>query len=449
MSRPGYRSLPAAAFLRAFLHLANVQRTTICLGEGGGDDASAAWSMAVAASELRDHKFGFLSSVEDVVSLDNRPSEEETLLILCRDFQWGKRYPKWAFQNNVVWLVQQEEEDLHLASGVEGEIGWEEHLRLDSRFFTYSYSKKNGSIHLKERYRVKRGAIVTKDFGHWEPDTRSLNVTEPSLWERRTDLGGVELVDTVLEWKPFVILDAGGNFSLTSGAMVEFMWALQASLNFTVGRYSPPDGQWGFLKEVNETHKMMTGLVGELHQGKADLSTAGLYVLKERQEYADMLGVITDFSTIIIPSRLSASGSQINAMAYVNIFSQNTWIVLFTSCTSVSLFFLTFGLVFYGHLHSSPLALNERYCKGCRGNVAQQFLNEGIRVAFLTLLQRGVDISVAFLSTRIAFLTANLVAFIMFAYYNGDLTAKMTHKPPTVNLRSFQVLPSIKRLLWA
>ncbi len=74
--------------------------------------------------------------------------------------------------------------------------------------------------------------------------------------------------------------------------MVDFLSVLQSSLNFTVRRYSPDDGEWGLLKEpaanANATGgagegPYMSGLVGELNRGLADLCTAGLYVSRERQ----------------------------------------------------------------------------------------------------------------------------------------------------------------------
>ena len=76
--------------------------------------------------------------------------------------------------------------------------------------------------------------------------------------------------------------------------MVDFLSVLQSSLNFTVRRYSPEDGEWGLLKEppaanANATgggegeEPYMSGLVGELNRGLADLCTAGLYVSRERQ----------------------------------------------------------------------------------------------------------------------------------------------------------------------
>ncbi len=43
------------------------------------------------------------------------------------------------------------------------------------------------------------------------------------------------------------------------------------------------------------------------------------------QEFADMLGVATDDATVILPKDSGPSSSQINAMAYVEIFSSDTW----------------------------------------------------------------------------------------------------------------------------
>ncbi len=439
--------LISVAFLQGFLSSINVQRTLVCLDGGGGGsetDASLSWLVSSTADAEWRHQLGFLPA-EEAVAERNRPSADETVMVFCRElFAWrGRSYPGWAFQRNFAWLVADGE-------GLDSDAEWSNQLRLDSRFFTYQYSADQSNddrvvVNIREMYRVKRSPIITQDYGHWNHASGAMEVAEPALWERRTDLAGVELADTVLAWKPFMILDdPGGDFGMADGVMVEFLRSLQAVLNFTVRRYSPADGQWGFLEEVdNGTRKYMTGLVGELFRGEADLCTAGLYILKERQEYTDMLGVITDFSTLVLPRSLSNTGSQINMMAYLSIFSKGTWLCLLVSSVSVSLFFLLSGVVFFFHL-SKQWPREKMKMKGLdeswwRKKVAFAFMSEGVEVAFLTLVQRGVDISVNLLSTRVAFLTANMVAFIMFAYYDADLTAKMTHRSPTVNLRSFQV----------
>ncbi len=227
---------------------------------------------------------------------------------------------------------------------------------------------------------------------------------------------------------------------------MEALWKwFQVSLNFTVRRYSPADEQWGFL---NKTNMRMTGLVGELHRGRADLCTAGLYLLKERQEYADMFGVVTDFSTVVLPRSLSDSGSQINLMAYLSIFSKGTWLLFLVSSVSIALVLLFSGMV---------LHLSKKWPEGMRQHNGFgdkwwskipffTFVSEGVQVALLTVLQRGVNMSLDVLSTRLAFLTASMMAIIIFAYYNADLTAKMTHRAPVVKLRNFQVTRTFREL---
>ncbi len=57
----------------------------------------------------------------------------------------------------------------------------------------------------------------------------------------------------------------------------------------------------------------------------------------------------------------------------------------------------------------------------------------------MSLIQKGVTVSLDPLAVRITFLSVSMVAFVMYSYYCSDLTAKMTHRPPPVQIRSFQV----------
>ena len=56
----------------------------------------------------------------------------------------------------------------------------------------------------------------------------------------------------------------------------------------------------------------------------------------------------------------------------------------------------------------------------------------------MLLIQKGVDVPHGTLASKTLFLTASLVAFILFTYYVGDLTAIMTSRPPPLQLRGFK-----------
>ncbi len=86
------------------------------------------------------------------------------------------------------------------------------------------------------------------------------------------------------------------------GAFADLLSVLADSLNFTVSWRSPADGQWGVLAG-NGTHEWMKGLSGDLQFGRADLCTAGQYMSLERQAHTDMVALLTDYSTLVVPRK--------------------------------------------------------------------------------------------------------------------------------------------------
>ncbi len=61
---------------------------------------------------------------------------------------------------------------------------------------------------------------------------------------------------------------------------------------------------------------------------------------------------------------------------------------------------------------------------------------------YLTLIQKGVSISLSSLSSRVNFVSVSAVAYIFFTYYCGDLTAKMTYKGTPNRMKSLEVNPT-------
>ncbi len=185
-------------------------------------------------------QFGFLPA-EEATSELNRPSEDETMLVICGRLHRGweeEDYPEWAFQRNVAWLVEEEQG----RTRTDDDAPWSRQLRLDSRFFTYCVQREEEEgavIRMSEIFRVKRGPLMRQEVGRWAASRNNgkIDITESSLWERRTDLGGAELVETVLAWEPFMILGGpDGNSSSPSssglaadGLMVDLLRILQGS----------------------------------------------------------------------------------------------------------------------------------------------------------------------------------------------------------------------------
>ncbi len=406
--------LLSTAFLRAFLGLLHFHRASVCVEDIS--DQTVDW----ATQALGSHLVNYLQ-LDQILQDFNRPSKEEILFILCPAYNWTREYPAWAFQKNVVWMVAESDDSAEINDSV-----WSKGLRLDSHFYTYKLTENKSLIMTNELFRIKNGPLKKQSVGNWNQGMLNFGLTETAMWARRKDFGGLELVDTILEWQPFIIYDSSGNFSKLKGIFVDVLNDLQKSLNFTVKYHIPEDRQWGVL-ETNDTHRWMTGTSGDLVYGRADICTAGPYLTLDRQTYTDMIALIMDYSTIVIPKHLVASGGEINMMAYVQIFSIVTWSLLLISGIAISIFFLL-----YRSFEHNKRSHHHVFV------VFEGFL-QGLQVAYLTLLQRGVSVALDAVTIRMAFLTTSMLAYIMFSYYTSDLTAQMTYRPPPVQIKNFQV----------
>ncbi len=406
-------NLPSVEFLRSFLDILSVHHLSVCIE--GIHDQTTDW----AAQALESHLVNYLQ-LDQLLDDFNRPSQEEILCIFCPEYNWTREYPAWAFQRNIVWIVAERDGTAQVYDNV-----WSKGLRFNSHFYTYFLSENKGTILTNEVFRVKNGPLVKQSVGHWNQDGFDFDLSDDATWARRKDLGGVELVNSILEWHPFIIYDSSGDLRKVKGIFVDLLEDLQKSLNFTVKYQTPEDGQWGVLA-VNDTHEWMTGTSGDLQYGKADICTAGQYLTLERQTFTDMFALILDYSTIVIPKSLVGSSGEINVMAYVQMFSIITWSLLLTSGIAISTFFVFYRISSQQKSHHYALDAFEGFL-------------EGLQVAFLSLLQREVTIALDAVTIRMAFLTTSMLAYIMFSYYTSDLTAQMTYSPPSVQLRSFEV----------
>ncbi len=158
-------------------------------------------------------------------------------------------------------------------------------LSLDSR--VYLYTELSNSISLEETYAIKNGPLVTNQVGVWTAKS-GLQIDTPQIWERRGDLRGVALIDSLLEFKPLAeYIYHGKNLIGATGLFVDVLKALSERLNFTISFASPADGKWGSLKEDNVT---WSGLVGVLSRREADVVTCGLTPTAARYVSRSIIG---------------------------------------------------------------------------------------------------------------------------------------------------------------
>ena len=79
-------------------------------------------------------------------------------------------------------------------------------LRLDSRLYKYSCMAM-GVVKIKEVYAVKKFHRMEKDVAIWNSSSEMLTfLSNPFIWERRSNLSGVNLTNTVNSWGEFSII---------------------------------------------------------------------------------------------------------------------------------------------------------------------------------------------------------------------------------------------------
>ena len=81
-------------------------------------------------------------------------------------------------------------------------------LRLDTMVFHYSRSNET-YYQLSESYGFEGRWTVSRTFAHWEAGLGIGFEGSSSIWERRSDLGGVELTNAMIDWPPVVLMERG------------------------------------------------------------------------------------------------------------------------------------------------------------------------------------------------------------------------------------------------
>jgi len=118
----------------------------------------------------------------------NFEHQHKTLLANCA----GK--VQFKLNDQAIWL---EESDESLASLP---------LRLDSNVLV-AERYGNQSISIREFYAIKGLGPFSHLLATYDEDKDVLHVPQPCKWDRRRNLRGVNLVNSLLPWKPMVIIE--------------------------------------------------------------------------------------------------------------------------------------------------------------------------------------------------------------------------------------------------
>ncbi len=132
---------------------------------------------------------------------------------------------------------------------------------------------------------IEKTKTFAHDVGKWTK-TKRLVLKKPNIYERMSNWGGVELVNSLLDYYSAarLLYDSDGKVVGSAGYLQDMLRTLARRLNFTMRMTASPDKKWGSRDPDNGT---WNGLVGMLVGGTADVVSAGLSVSKQRAEFID------------------------------------------------------------------------------------------------------------------------------------------------------------------
>ena len=333
--------------------------------------------------------------------------ESDTLYVILRDAEEFARHLETSTEigNHVAVLLTQTTFVNHMP------------LRLDSSVLLAETKLESDGriIDLHEVFAIRNGTRMRNHLGYWDVlKSKYFSTTHLPMWERRNDLKGSLLVNSLLPWSPMVME------SLEEGYGMDLITTISLDCNFTLTTVSPLDGSWGDLLDEEGS---FSGIVGMIQQAKADLSTAGLYVSKERNQAIDFsLEIFWDTVTL---HKLRSDGRIINVDVFFDALHLMAW-------TGVAILMVLTATCFFVASQIGNVSLHWQ-------NDSEQFgiLNSVAMVGAL-LLQRDYPLRKNVLSSKVLFLTASAFTFFIYNGYTAILTSTMISKPRQATINSFK-----------
>ncbi|XP_042891241.1 probable glutamate receptor [Penaeus japonicus] len=221
---------------------------------------------------------------------------------------------------------------------------------------------------------------------------------------RRTDLTGLDLKCTTLEYEPFTILKRQSNESVVlEGLFGNLFNGIREITNFTSTCHRVRDGQWGSVVGGE-----WTGMVKELSDGTADIAVAPLSISQVRSTKADFLIGLMESGFNVVLKR--PSNEDYMWSVYTKQFEASIWAVL-----AVLTGFLFFCLYFASQRSSceQKLSPSDTFIAG-----AGMIFGQGSTLKFETTSKRGVVLMLL------------LLQVLVLAFYTSNLVSALTVGPP-------------------
>ncbi len=294
------RVLPSLV-LYGIIDLYGVSEISLCHQEKEEEEDS--WE--ISAMALAREANVWLDASQPKISPETLSTKQTTLLTDCI---YSVDSP-YSLGPNFVWLI--EDKSKIAVNSLP--------LRLDSNFLTFQFEIKTKSWTIQEHYKVKNGSPQSVTVAKWFSN-QSLSITKDNIWERRSNLGGATLTNVMLPWTTWNIIR--GDHEPLDGLMPGMLSALANSLNFSMQWRRPADGVFG--TEDDQGH--WNGIIGELANGSADVSSAGVAITEHRKKAIDFSIIVVEDTFQLYHSSSQEQAPSLNVLAFINIFNALVWV---------------------------------------------------------------------------------------------------------------------------
>ena len=287
-------------------------------------------------------------------------------------------------------------------------------LRLDSNIILF-HEYPAGDWDLLDIFSVHDEPPITLELGKWNRNDGIVLQTSMNRWDRRKDLNGATLNNVMIHVEGIseLITDKNGNILGSKGYSQDLLFYVTDNLNVTlkilpysVAPYMFPNGSW-------------TGGMGLLQRREADVMS---YLAINLQRSLSMDFSLETFRDPITLHYVTPEGSAPNMWVYLLVFGPLQWAVW-----ASMLVILVIGMYLI-------TALSRRDSGGDLDSVVSGFVMVG-----LYTMQMGDAPDAKSYAARPWMISVSLLSLLMFIYYTGDITAKMTSGPVIpIPIRTFE-----------
>ncbi|XP_069192972.1 glutamate receptor 1 [Procambarus clarkii] len=264
--------------------------------------------------------------------------------------------------------------------------------------------------YLQSVYRVgPKSRVLVEGGGEWSPTDGYVGVAAGNKYDRRRNFQGYPIVGVGV--KVFDLYTTYLPNGRLSGYIGDILNVLKMAHNFSLS-YSILKG-YAYGSLVNGSSNKWTGMVGELQQGRADLTVSELSITKERND------VVTYTQPVFVVSRrLYVSTPQDfrkKLLAYVDPMDKVVYVCVFVAMSVMAL-----GLNFVERLRLYFLPSEEEPVS----------LSVAAWSMVSALLQQGYDPTPSSTAARIIFWVGFVVSLIVYTAYSATLMAHLAVEKP-------------------